>query len=392
MSTDLTRVLADCLDRIERTGETLDASLAHYPEQRAELSDLLPIAALLRSAPAVAPSLDFRVNARAHLIARLPARRSQTPIDTLRSMPLRPALARVAIGLLVIVFAGAGAAYAAADSLPNDVFYPVKLTLEQVRLAFAPDDRSQNELRLTYAAERLREVKRLIEAGRSADAIIALDDFGREVRTVVIKAQAAPDATEQLTLYTQLHDALANYESALTEFEDQLPEVALAALQQAHAEIRAALREHAPGLLPADTPVIVPTSTSTRQPTPQPTRSLAPGVQPTLVATLRPTHRPTEVPTWVTPDATYIATYVPTQWGTLNPTLIATLVPTRWRTLVPTAWPTIIPTIWRTYIPTAWPTIVPPVTWPTLPFEPPDSWPTFEPPDDPPGEWPPGWP
>jgi len=383
MTTDLTQALADCLDAIEQTGAQLDDCLLHHPEQRTALRELLPVAAMLRSAPAVVPPLDFRVNARAHLIARLPTRRTrvQKLIDAVRSIPpglaggliQRPALTRVLIGLLIIILAGAGVAYAAADSLPNDPFYPVKLTIEQIRLAFAPDTASYNTLRLAFATERLREVDRLIEAGRGAEAVIALNDFSREVRTAIGRAQAVLDTSERQALMAQIVAALDRYEARLLDVEARLPDTAQATLQQAREEIQAALRQPTPSLLPTAVPVARPTATSS--PTLKPTRRLTPSaVHPTTMPAWWPTDFPEGVPTWVTPDATYIATYVPTQWGTLNLTLIATSVPTQWRTLVPTAWPTILPTQWRTLIPTAWPT----PDWP-----PPPS-----------GDWPPipGWP
>ena len=53
MTTDLSLELADCLEAIERNELTGDECLARYPAQRTSLSELLPVAALLRSARAV---------------------------------------------------------------------------------------------------------------------------------------------------------------------------------------------------------------------------------------------------------------------------------------------------------------------------------------------------
>jgi len=408
MTTDLSQALADCLDAIEQTSAQLDDCLLRHPEQRAALSELLPVAAMLRSAPAVVPPLDFRMNARARLIARLPARRSRTQawLDPVRAIPQsialtlawRSALSRVLISLLVVMVMGASVAYASAGALPNDALYPVKLSVEQIRLAFTANTRSQIELRLAFAAERLREIDRLLEAGRGSEAVVALNDFNREVRTAIGRAQAVLDTAERQALMVQIIGALDRYEAMLIGVEARLPDTAQATLQQTREEIQADLRQPAPSLPPTAAPMPKPTSTATSSPTVKPTRSRTPpAAHPTAVSTWWPTDFPVGVPTWVTPDATYIATYVPTQWGTLNPTVIATYVPTRWRTLVPTAWPTILPTQWRTLIPTAWPTAFPTINWPTPPAEPPETWPTFPPPEewpteppDPPGGWPPG--
>jgi hypothetical protein len=395
MTTDLTQALADCLEAIEQTGATLEDCLTRHPEQQAALSELLPVAALLRSAPAIVPSLDFRANARAHLIARLPARRTrlQTFSDGLRSTPRslasgaarRPALARVLIGLLIMILAGTGVAYASAESLPNDPLYSVKLTVEQIRLVLAPDIFSYTALRLAFANERLQEIDRLIAVGRELETVVALNDFDQQVRTAISRVQSVDDAAERRLLIAELTEAIDRYDQRLADVETRLPAAAQPALRQTRDKIRAALHEPAPSLPPTMAPVARPTSSATGSPTLRPTRSpTAPAAHPTLITTRRPTSMPANVPTWVTPDATYLATYAPTQWGTLNPTLVATLVPTKWRTLIPTAWPTIVPTRWRTLIPSVWPTAfptiqLPPILPPDLPPPPIElpEWPAF---------------
>ena len=395
MTTDLTLALSDCLEAIDHNELTVEACVARYPDHRTSLSELLPVAALLRSAPAVTPSLDFRANARARLMARLPARRSrmQELLDVVRAPTFsrRPALVRVLISLLVVTILGASVAYASTGALPNDALYPIKLTVEQIRLAFTASARSQIELRLAFAAERLREIDRLVEAGREIEAVTALNEFDREIRALMVYAQASPDLAERVSVLTQVAAALNQYEQWLSASEAKLPTTAQAAIHQARSDIQAALQASA-GDLPIQVPTNTPISSPLPTPTPRPTRSPQPPATHPVVIPTWPTDFPTYVPTWVTPDATYIATYRPTQWGTLNPTIIATIVPTRWRTLIPTAWPTILPTMWRTLIPTAFPTI----HWPTLPVEPPVTWPTFPPPEKwptvPPGKWPPGWP
>ncbi len=77
MTNDTAQILANCLDEIERQERSPEECLAQHPGQRLALSELLPVAQALRSAPAVIPSLDFRMDARQQLLARLPARRSR---------------------------------------------------------------------------------------------------------------------------------------------------------------------------------------------------------------------------------------------------------------------------------------------------------------------------
>jgi hypothetical protein len=130
MADDLTLTLAECLDAVERDGLTLDDCLARYPEHRAALAELLPLALTLRAAPAVAPSVDFRAHARQRLIARL---QPSAPATGLRSigqwLAAKPALLRGLAVALLVVLLGASVVYVSADALPYDVLYPVKIAV-----------------------------------------------------------------------------------------------------------------------------------------------------------------------------------------------------------------------------------------------------------------------
>ena len=62
---------------------------------------------------------------------------------------------------------GGGVTWAANDSLPGDVLYPVKLTAEDVRLSLASTSESQVALALQFADERVAELEELVEHGSS---------------------------------------------------------------------------------------------------------------------------------------------------------------------------------------------------------------------------------
>lgn len=71
---DLTFVLSECLDAIERGELTLEGCLARYPEHRTDLDSLLRTASRLRAAPPLAPSKFFQRSARVRLGRRLSPR------------------------------------------------------------------------------------------------------------------------------------------------------------------------------------------------------------------------------------------------------------------------------------------------------------------------------
>jgi Bacterial Ig domain len=79
MTDDLATLLAECLTDIEQGDLTLEQCLARYPQQRAELEPLLRAALQLSQAHTLEPSRAFQAQARARLLARLPADPSKVP-------------------------------------------------------------------------------------------------------------------------------------------------------------------------------------------------------------------------------------------------------------------------------------------------------------------------
>lgn len=360
MAGNFTRILADCLDAIEQRGSTFDECLVGYPDHSAALADLLPIASALRSAPAVAPSPEFRAKARRRLVARLPARsvpaaprRSLVPVLVLR----RPAFIMVLI-VAVVVMLSSGIVAASAASLPNDLLYPVKIAVEELRLSLSPDSLNRSNLHLAFAAERLDEIDRLISADRGSDAPIALDNFTAHIRAAASIANAVPDTANRNALAEHVNTSIDQSDVTLTQVAPQLPLSVQPAIRRAQETLQSARqpegRHESPAVPPASTPTMIPTIMPTRTPALIPT--------PTPTPTRPPVGNPPigTPPPWPTAIPTQWLTHAPTQWPTYHPTIVATLRPVHF----PTTWPTIHVTPRPTHFPTAWPT--PNAThWPT---------------------------
>lgn len=360
MAGDFTRILADCLDAIEQRGSTFDEYLVGHPDHSAALVELLPIALALRSAPAVAPSPEFRANARRRLVARLSARsvsaaprRSLAPALVLR----RPALIMVLI-VAVVAMLGSGIVAASAASLPNDLLYPVKMAVEELRLSLSPDSLNRSNLHLAFAAQRLDEIDRLIRVERGSDAPIALDNFTAHIRAAASIANVVPDTADRNALIEHVNASIDQSDVTLTQVAPQLPLSVQPALRRAQETLRSARQpeqhHESPAVPPTSTPTMIPTIAPTRTPalipTPTPTPARPPVGNP-------PIGTP---PPWLTAIPTQWLTHAPTHWPTYHPTIVATLRPPHF----PTTWPTIHITPWPAHFPTAWPT--PNVThWPT---------------------------
>jgi hypothetical protein len=340
MTNDTARILASCLDALEQ-GQSLEECVGRHPDQRLTLIELLPVAQTLRSAPAVMPSLDFRLDARQHLLASLPPRLPVRHTRRAAWFAKRVTLLRVTVMLLLMVVLATSVVTASAQALPNDVLYPVKRTIEQARLALAADGAHSGELRLAFAAERLKEVERLIEAGRGSEAAVAIDDFTDQIESVVSITQSMPDTTERADLLARVAASFESSNAVLSAAQARLPDSAEAAIARA----RALLAERVNDLPRAPRPTLPPPAVSAT-PDRSPQRQRTPAL-PEVVPTMMPSR--------------------PAVW----PTLIGR--PTAWPTPIerPTSWPTrqspratIVPPVNPTYVLPHWPTPAPHATWP----------------------------
>jgi hypothetical protein len=93
----------------------------------------------------------------------------------------------------VLLTLGMGAVVASADTLPDDLLYPVKIASEQVRLALAdaPGDRAGVEL--SIAEHRLSEAEKLAGSGRTSDALVASAMFSQHIASAAAELGPQPE-------------------------------------------------------------------------------------------------------------------------------------------------------------------------------------------------------
>lgn len=405
MREPLAEVLGECLEAVERGELTLDECLARYPEHREELAGLLMAARQLRDAPPVQPSPDFQRAARARLAHRLAPRPApgRLPVwagwlsSWRRRVQPQAALRWAAAAVLVIAFlAGGTAAYASTEAVPGDGLYPLKRTLEQVRLAVALSSADRLALHLQFAERRLREAEALRQLGRTEALEQARDDYEAEREWLAQNlAGLTPDQAGAFAEALSAHEA--RYQAVFSSVTAEATEVVM---------LTATLTRTT---TPSPSPTRTPTPTAT--PTPGASRTPTAVAYPTYIETPIATHIvgpvatraaeftpagrfcwPSNVPTpepwpanWPTPDPNCPPIPIPTQicWPPGAPTPD----PSRWPAGVPTpdpaCWPGARPTHRSapTDLPTQWPTAWP-TQWPT-------QWPT---PDGTPlPEWTPWW-
>jgi hypothetical protein len=163
-------ILNECIERIIR-GATVEACLADYPEQAAELEPLLRTAADTIKATAIAPHPEFRQRAGYEF---------QTALRDLKPekhgfFRLQARWVAVASAVIVILLAGSGTVAASSNSLPDQPLYAVKLATENVRLALTPSALGKASLYAEFADRRVDEIIKMAEKGKVAQVLKATD-------------------------------------------------------------------------------------------------------------------------------------------------------------------------------------------------------------------------
>jgi hypothetical protein len=179
MSEHLSTILEQATARLE-AGESVEAILADYPSQRDKLAPLLEAAQQVSSLRTRPPSTQPEAGLSAFLDEAQEARAEPALRGWLERWLMRQFAAirdwwwypwtRSTVGALaavVLLFALVfGVTSLAADSLPGEPFYTVKLVGEEVRLALTFNVGSRVDRLLYQARTRSLEIQRLAQTGR----------------------------------------------------------------------------------------------------------------------------------------------------------------------------------------------------------------------------------
>jgi hypothetical protein len=237
--------LAHCLRELTRTGD-VGASLRCYPQYADRLRPLLEMAQVTRRYYDAVPQAPGGLAAGRERLLAVAAQQRARGVSTTstsrttiargkgRNMKLVLAARLIAVLLAAVVVTAAlagGAIWAAEDSLPGDVLYPIKLAVEDVRLAFASAPADQVDLALQFAEERANDVRALVATGRQVpDETIARME--QHIEHALTQAAWASDE-EIANLLMRIAKRLRVQERILEEVRATAPQPALAGLERA---------------------------------------------------------------------------------------------------------------------------------------------------------------
>ena len=240
------QLLERCLQKMARTGD-IGASLQRYPQYADRLHPLLEMAQATRRYYEFVPEapgglvagrerlLAVAAQQRARGVSVTSATRTTTTRTKGRKMKLVFATRLVTVLLAVVVGTaalGGGIVWAAGDSLPGDLLYPVKLVTEDVRLALASAPGDQVDLALGLAEERAEEVQALVAAGRPVpdETVVRME---QHVERALTQAAWASDEKEMAGLLTRIAERTRTQAQVLEQVQTMAPRQARAGLEHA---------------------------------------------------------------------------------------------------------------------------------------------------------------
>jgi hypothetical protein len=198
-SREVEKALSATLDMVESGKSTVEEALNRYPALRAELAPLVGLAMELRAMPEVTAPDSLRAHKRPVFAPRLVDEQAAGWWRRLRlPAPLyyewTSTAVRAAAAFAVALALGSGTLVASAGSLPEEPLYPIKLAVENARLAITPDSGSRAQLEMQFAARRLDEVAAAVEQGRPGAVEQGLALYQEKVESAIVESAAVRES------------------------------------------------------------------------------------------------------------------------------------------------------------------------------------------------------
>lgn len=181
----------------------------------------------LRNLKALGPEMPFRDGLRLRLVEKMQGATVPTHSGVFG--------ARFALYLsLIVIFLAGGSVVLAENSLPGQTLYPVKRSMENVRLVFVSDE-DKDDAEKSIADNRLEELEEAVRTEDEEAAILAVSEVEESINKISLEAMSASNeyktlidqeaqAIQAKMLLEELLPILEEKEAKLAEIEEFLPE------------------------------------------------------------------------------------------------------------------------------------------------------------------------
>lgn len=226
------QILQDSIEKILSGERSLEEILAQYPDRADNLRPILEtVVWLLQRRDDLSPRPAFVNASHRRLVMQLKtmqlSRMHRSLIHFLQVLKKKQVI-RLAFFLLIItfVFTGSKAASAAAFSIPGDIAYPIKVTLEKMQLGVSINEASATRLQVVFAQKRLIEMQSLILEGRYEYIPQTTLEFNKDILMAINSIERlsdrSPDQAQQLAV--SLKNALSIQVLTLDVMLQMVPE------------------------------------------------------------------------------------------------------------------------------------------------------------------------
>lgn len=219
-------LLADCLEDLEDDLGERPASRDRPAIEEAGLVPLLEVVHAVRRVQHPQLSPAAMAAGLAQVQGALAGRRRPTP----RPAPWARRLAWAALALLLALLLSTGTAWAAQDSLPGELLYPVKRATEQARLSLTRRPEARSNLLISLAERRLDEVAQLCPEGDCPQDL--LDSLAAQTSAAQAEIERIPQG-ERTQLLEKIVALTERQQDVLTQVLEKAPAPARPGLERA---------------------------------------------------------------------------------------------------------------------------------------------------------------
>ena len=205
------RIIGECIELVQTGRKTSSDCARKYPQLADELQVAFSSLNVISSISFSEVDPMYQRKRKINLAQKLPDRAKIVTKRVEHRYRLQNLKRRIVMTWVVIVtillslISGTGAVYASNDALPGDTLYSVKMWIENIQLAIAPED-VDTGLHMRFAEHRIEEAVELILEGRFNDLGEAVDGYQKraELLTQTMARLQAEDSEEAAKLRLEL--------------------------------------------------------------------------------------------------------------------------------------------------------------------------------------------
>lgn len=221
-------ILDESIDSIISGRETVESCLAKRPDAGRELEPLLCIAYQSRGALKIEVPEGVREATREKVLAKareMSCTGRAASRHKLQSEKRRFLLRPVAIVTALTVMLFAGTAVAATMSAPDNILYPLKEGLEEMRVAIAFDKLDKAGIEVGHAESRLDEIESMVDQNKPEYVQSLLLNYDSHMtKAITLVKEASEEGRDTAEMETVIKEVQERHDSLLRGLFDRVPD------------------------------------------------------------------------------------------------------------------------------------------------------------------------